>query len=218
MADQEIVQKMEQVDQPIVEAPTADYAKEETIVKGERDANGIKIGAWESDFFSCFDHLVPNCLMSWICPWIAMAQIVARLGLYPYSKALLFFLGVFAVVVLLQMIGVILLSGGTSVSWHVNPDGTWEWKSHGVTGYAVFNYLSAAICLVYLFVLIQIRGKVRTRFQIPGEVWEDCLLSWCCGCCTIAQIATHIKSYNPGQCDFAAVDSLPPYLPNDQVA
>ncbi|KAG6619549.1 PLAC8 family protein [Phytophthora cinnamomi] len=56
------------------------------------------------------------------------------------------------------------------------------------------------------------RLKTRERFQIPGSCCEDYLAACCCGCCTLAQIATHIKSYKPGSCAFGPQDTLPAYI------
>jgi Cys-rich protein (TIGR01571 family) len=55
------------------------------------------------------------------------------------------------------------------------------------------------------------RKGVRERFQIPGGVCGDCLASCCCGCCALAQMATHIKSYKAGSCTFGPQDTLSPY-------
>ncbi|ETI53511.1 hypothetical protein L917_03332 [Phytophthora nicotianae] len=65
---------------------------------------------------------------------------------------------------------------------------------------------------VILFIWIwKARALTRERFQIPGGCCRDCCASLFCPCCTLAQIATHIKSYQPGSCDFGPPDTLPPY-------
>ncbi|GMF24995.1 unnamed protein product [Phytophthora lilii] len=65
---------------------------------------------------------------------------------------------------------------------------------------------------VALFVWIwQVRQHTRERFKIPGGCCEDYCASFWFPCCTLAQIATHIKSYKPGDCDFGPQDTLPPY-------
>ncbi|KAG6619535.1 PLAC8 family protein [Phytophthora cinnamomi] len=55
------------------------------------------------------------------------------------------------------------------------------------------------------------RKETRARYQIPGGCCGDCMASFCCGCCAMAQVATHIKSYKPGSCDFGPQDTLPAY-------
>ncbi|KAG1707855.1 hypothetical protein DVH05_024506 [Phytophthora capsici] len=57
----------------------------------------------------------------------------------------------------------------------------------------------------------QARSLTRERFQIPGSCCGDYWAACCCGCCALAQVATHIKSYKPGSCDFLAQDTLPAY-------
>ncbi|CAI5711910.1 unnamed protein product [Peronospora destructor] len=67
---------------------------------------------------------------------------------------------------------------------------------------------------VHLILFIWIwkaRSLTRERFHIPGGRCRDCCASLFCPCCTLAQIATHIKSYQPGSCDFGPPDTLPPY-------
>ncbi|RLN96882.1 hypothetical protein BBJ28_00024522 [Nothophytophthora sp. Chile5] len=58
----------------------------------------------------------------------------------------------------------------------------------------------------------QARAVTRKRFQLPGDCCGDCCAALCCPCCTTAQVATHIKSYKPGSCDFGPVDTLPAYV------
>jgi Cys-rich protein (TIGR01571 family) len=65
--------------------------------------------------------------------------------------------------------------------------------------------------IVGVIFLWQARTKARERFQIPGSCCGDyCAACWC-GCCAMAQLATHIKSYKPGSCDFEAQSTLPAY-------
>ncbi|KAJ0411838.1 hypothetical protein ATCC90586_002991 [Pythium insidiosum] len=59
----------------------------------------------------------------------------------------------------------------------------------------------------------RVRAKIRDRFQIPGSCMGDCFTSMCCTCCALAQMATHVKSYKPGSCDFGPPDTLPAYQP-----
>ncbi|EEY54307.1 PLAC8 family protein [Phytophthora infestans T30-4] len=65
-----------------------------------------------------------------------------------------------------------------------------------------------AIFFAYIW---HLRQTTRRLFQIPGGPCGDCWSSFCCSCCTMAQIATHIKSYKPGDCSFGPLDVLPPY-------
>jgi len=73
------------------------------------------------------------------------------------------------------------------------------WHCLGVCSGAVF--FSCCVC--------NLRGQVRAKYQIPGGCCGDCLAACCCPCCTVAQMATHVKSYKPGNCSFGAPDTLP---------
>ncbi|KAE8900539.1 hypothetical protein PF005_g15489 [Phytophthora fragariae] len=59
--------------------------------------------------------------------------------------------------------------------------------------------------------LCQARTQTRERYQIPGSCCGDYCAACCCGCCAMAQLAAHIKSYQPGTCDFGAQATLPAY-------
>lgn len=53
--------------------------------------NQIKTGHWTTGLFSCFESCVPNCLITWVCLCVSLAQVYARVGLVPYSSALVYF-------------------------------------------------------------------------------------------------------------------------------
>jgi Cys-rich protein (TIGR01571 family) len=79
------------------------------------------------------------------------------------------------------------------------------------TKLSFWAYISMA-CSVLIFVGVwQLRSKVRTTFQLPGNCLTDCCVSFFCSSCAIAQMATHVKSYKKGSCSFGAPDELPPY-------
>ncbi|EGZ04531.1 hypothetical protein PHYSODRAFT_343193 [Phytophthora sojae] len=80
-----------------------------------------------------------------------------------------------------------------------------------ITLVLLFSF-TCGIAHAILFVWIwQLRQLTRERFKIPGGCCEDYCASFWFPCCTLAQIATHIKSYKPGTCDFGPQDTLPPY-------
>eukprot|EP00644_Phytophthora_capsici_P016566 jgi/Phyca11/123878/e_gw1.52.294.1 len=150
--------------------------------KPDRDPSGILLGKWEVNFCGCCTHCVPNCLMAAFCPCISVAQISARLGVTTYTCALF---------------GLVLLFSFTCGLAHVSLF-VWIWQLRTVH--------------VILFIWIwKARSLTRERFQIPGGFCRDCCASLLCPCCTLAQIATHIKSYKPGSCDFGPPDTLPAY-------
>ncbi|EQC24785.1 hypothetical protein SDRG_17325 [Saprolegnia diclina VS20] len=148
------------------------------------DAAGLTLGKWEAGIFSCFDALVPNCLMATCCPCVSLAQTTHRLGLYSYRRVLMAYGGLWICMMLCSV-----LAGVSSL----------------------FSIVQLALYVVAFVYLFQIRTKVRTLLQIPGTQAEDCLYSFFCGCCSLAQMATQAKSYDVGQCSFGAKDTLPAY-------
>lgn len=183
-------------------------------------AQQVRVGDWEAPLWGCFTHIVPNCFMVTFLPCVSIAQISSRLGILSYGATLVTFLGVFAVQ--------FAMSG---LMWHESQtyknstdvddafDNTWWYRSsdgYG-TAYHIYNMvLIAAQVVVFLYVR-NLRGKVRERFEIPGNDWKDISVSICCTWCTIAQLATHVKSYSPRSCTFGPPDTLPAF-PDDTAA
>lgn len=172
---------------------------------------GIKVGEWDAGLCDCFNSLVPNCLMVTFCMCVPMAQISHRLGLAQFQTALI----AFGVLVGIEYI-VQILSQNVGYS----ATATYYTDSFGITRVKVSSnntvmYLLSLVNFIVFVVLVvavmHIRRTTRERFQIGGSSLEDCLYSFFCGCCTIAQVATHIKSYTPGQCDIACPETLPAY-------
>lgn len=72
--------------------------------------------------------------------------------------------------------------------------------------------LAGVVRSIAVLVVWYLRRMTRHRFKIQIGCCSDCVAVCCCSCCAIAQIATHVKSYKPGHCDFTfSVDTLPPY-------
>ncbi|RLN46102.1 hypothetical protein BBJ29_009673 [Phytophthora kernoviae] len=89
-------------------------------------------------------------------------------------------------------------------------------SSYGFTlvTFILLLVLSAFVGIGYLILAIwicQTRGKMRERFQITGSWFGDYCAACCCTCCVLAQMATHVKSYKPGSCEFGPQDTLPAY-------
>ncbi|GLE00825.1 hypothetical protein PINS_up009622 [Pythium insidiosum] len=210
------------------QAPASSTTTESAAV--DRDASGIRRGAWEVGFCDCFTHLVPNCWMTWCCPFVSVAQISARVGLFKYSHVLLTLLGLYVMAFAMGTLSFVLLFDSLQdmnnslgddrrVVLGNNPQHVTDElvDKHGtqlVAGAAMAMWarlLSTAAGVVYLLMIWQLRSKIRDRFAIPGSCCADFCASCCCSCCTIAQMATHVKSYTPRSCDFGPPDTLPAY-------
>ncbi|CAI5720552.1 unnamed protein product [Hyaloperonospora brassicae] len=173
--------------------------------------DGVPTGAWAAGLFDCFDSLVPNCCMVTLCPCVALAQLSARLGVAPYR------------VVLSLLLFVTLVEGAMFALIWTTPDGHDHengqpkdlYDSSDDSQNKVVNVTFVIITLIVQLLLSvflwHLRVKTRTRFELPGTVWTDLLSSWFCSCCTLAQLRTHVRSYEPGSCDFRAPDVLQAY-------
>lgn len=149
---------------------------------------------------------MPNCFMVTLCPCVALAQLSTRLGVASYRLVL----GLLLLVTALEITSFALV-------WTMSDDDDdssdgsyyfYGWEHSGHSGNAVANGTFAVLTLLVqmlLFVYIwQLRVKTRTRFQLPGNAATDCLSSWFCSCCTVAQLRTHLRCYQPGDCSFGA--------------
>ncbi|KAG7388187.1 hypothetical protein PHYPSEUDO_012989 [Phytophthora pseudosyringae] len=174
---------------------------------------GIATGYWTTTLFACFNHLVPNALMATLCPCVSLAQITSRLGVVPYSTALLLFTMLCSVelaavaLTIQQLISVTVL--GHNKSYHY-------FHAHRLVEDrpAINPMFVTVIALTHATVsaaLWTLRKRIRSQFQIPGSNANDCVSVTCCPCFSTAQMATHIKSYQPRACTFGPVDTLPRY-------
>ncbi|KAF0693041.1 Aste57867_15936 [Aphanomyces stellatus] len=146
-------------DKVVVTAPVVDT--------NDADASSsLIVGQWKSGIFACMDHIVPNCLVSILCPCVALGQLAARLGLG-------------------DCVVVSLVSGVLYC----------------------FSFGALVICTgVWLF-----RTRLRLLCHIPGSVVDDCVAAFCCHCCVLAQMASHVGTYTPGHCTLAPKRTLPGY-------
>ncbi|GLE00854.1 hypothetical protein PINS_up009651 [Pythium insidiosum] len=125
--------------------------------------------------------------MATLLPCVAVAQVSHRVNIFPFSHVLIAYVVIWAVSNVFSSLLITVL-----------PD----WLVHVVT--------------IALFVLAvgfpwYLRTSIRKRFQLPGSLVEDVFVSLCCCCCSVAQMATHVKSYKPGSCDFGPPDTLPAF-------
>jgi Cys-rich protein (TIGR01571 family) len=120
--------------------------------------------------------------MSCFCPAVSVAQIAARMGLMEFYHVL----GAFAGLYFLAFLTVVAESNFLAMSF---------WLAT----------IAATLCL------LRLRSRLRIIFSIPGSTLEDAFFAVCCGCCSIAQMATHVESYEPGKLAFAPRETLPGY-------
>ncbi|KAI9990594.1 hypothetical protein PInf_018198 [Phytophthora infestans] len=146
------------------------------------DANGIMTGRWKTGLFGFTDSIVPNGVMSCCCPGLVVAQISARLGLMPFYHVL----GFFGCLYVLHLIALL-------------------------THSCFFDFLSWLCAVISALCVMRLRWQIRTLFSIPGSHAEDAASSFCCGCCSVGQMASQVESYEPGFFNFAPRATLPGY-------
>ncbi|GLE00828.1 hypothetical protein PINS_up009625 [Pythium insidiosum] len=195
-------------EQPAVKAIPVDVEAQ----AGQVTAGGIRVGAWDAEFCGCFNHLVPNCCMVTFLPCVSVAQIAQRISVLSYQTVLIVYFALWGCALFFSSVAW-MAAGDSSVTWTTDSSGRVHVETSG--GYwvsaSVANSISWVLSVAAFIFIWQLRTKVRERFQIPGSCVEDFFLSLCCSCCTVAQMATHVKSYKPGSCDFGPPDTLPAY-------
>jgi Cys-rich protein (TIGR01571 family) len=203
--------------------------------------NIVRVDAWEEGLCGCFSSCV-NCCMAACLPCVSLAQIAQRIGWGKYWHVLLALLGLyFAELFITQLVlsssyhtywfnyqsydyDRYRASSSYSYSWSSpfsdsttdDMDGLYVIFIVSTVAGAVLglcSFLGSLTGLVLIFVTWALRSRVRTLFNIPGSCCGDCFASCCCSCCAVAQMATHVKSYKKGNCDFGPVDTLPAFLP-----
>lgn len=152
---------------------------------GQASRDNIQIGTWSNSLSDCCSSCVPNCLMSTFCPCISVAQIYARMGIISYGVAM----GTAIVVVIVCV--VICAANGEA------------------GGGLVLAFLFGDAMLTPL--VWHLRMQVRGRFKIGSSCCEDWYVASTWNCCAIAQMASHTRSYSPGDCSFRGPSALPPY-------
>lgn len=149
------------------------------------DSNGIVIGRWKTGLFGFTDSIVPNGVMSCCCPGLVVAQISARLGFMPFYYVLSIFGGLYLVALI-------------AVTTHSR----------------FFDFIIWLCVVISALSMMRLRWRIRSLFSIPGSHAEDAAFSFCCGCCSIAQMASHVESYEPGTFSFAPRATLQGYSLN----
>ncbi|KDO19096.1 hypothetical protein SPRG_15575 [Saprolegnia parasitica CBS 223.65] len=168
---------------------------------GAVDMNGLVLGRWKTDIFSCLADLMPNCLMATFCPCISLAQVLHRLGFYSYSSTLIAFGILYTAYLVATMLSSSVHQACVYNGIVVTCTSSWNpWPA-----------VSLLLAGVMRGLLMHIRTRVRGLFQIPGSAAEDCLCAFCCSCCMLAQLATHTDAYTAAQCEFGPKDTLPGY-------
>lgn len=172
----------------------------------------IECGRWTVGICDCCDSCVPNFLMSLCCPCVSMAQVYARLGLLPYKTAL-WRMSLWVIPFAIARLMINSASDTASdYSYSTNTDVYNSAESEPDTAVIKIAYVLLLIGqIAFSLPVFRARGKIRQRFQIPGDTCGDCCISWWCTNCAIAQMATHVHSYRPGDCSFAPPEVLPAY-------
>ncbi|KAG7390756.1 hypothetical protein PHYPSEUDO_006875 [Phytophthora pseudosyringae] len=174
--------------------------------------DGIPTGAWAAGLFDCLENLTPNCFMVTFCPCVALAQLSTRLGVASYKVALSLLLFVTAVeLVMFTLIWATAEDDDDSSDEYYSYNWTHRNGSHDREVDGTFVVITLFMQMLLCAYIWQLRFKTRTRFQLPGNAATDCLSSWFCSCCTVAQLRTHVRSYQPGSCTFGAPDVLQAY-------
>lgn len=172
----------------------------------------IQTGRWAAGLCSCCDSCVPNCMMSWCCPCVALAQIYARIGMMTYKAAL----ALFFVLYVIGLAGNFIPSSSSGQSTKY-----YNYSTHSYVTTAAAAPSSDAAQVAFAIAIVgqlvlraymwRARAAIRKRYNVPGSCCCDCCTIYWCSCCAVAQMATHVKSYVPKTCGFDGPEVLPGY-------
>lgn len=120
--------------------------------------------------------------MSCCCTGLVVAQVASRIGFMKFNHAV----GAFAALYLIAFISAVAESDF----------------------FEFITWLGASIALICC---TRLRWRIRALFSIPGSPFEDVAYSLFCGCCSVAQMASHVESYEPGVFAFTPRATLEGY-------
>jgi len=147
----------------------------------------VPVGAWRDGPFDCFNDIQP--MFFWACCLapMALAQILTRLklnilgqpqqqpndGLDTYTiMAIILFAIYFFLFIFLVIVAVV-----------------------PTVGLALF-WMFLFVWQVYLIAFgTMTRTYMREKFQIPGDCFADCCLTYWCGCCSLLQMHRHTHDH-----------------------
>lgn len=148
-----------------------------------------EIGHWSTELFACHRNVFPSCLLALFCPILLLGKLADRLRELgdPNASAFTYraldipqlgrqindfdpFYSIITAYFFILFVGTIVLGPNN----------------------AIF-----AIQLLLMAISFYLRKFIRRRFNIPGEAWIDCVVSWfeCLRPCSIAQMARHMFNY-----------------------
>ncbi|KAF0684623.1 Aste57867_23427 [Aphanomyces stellatus] len=193
------------------------------------DANGLIVGYWKVGVCDFYTDWFPNCVMSFLCPCVALAQVTHRIAIAHFFTMLLLH-GVL-------MSGAYVCSGlrwresiqynhflNTKLAW-VDERDTLSMEDTVAAALSILdaNAAAAGRSTTYAAVLAAfavasglvvwyVRAIVRQSFRIPGTIVEDVAFSFVCPWCAIAQMATQTDTYEDKTWRFRPRDTLPGYV------
>ncbi|CAK4075808.1 unnamed protein product [Aphanomyces euteiches] len=176
------------------------------VATPQADPNGILEGQWKAGICDCCSDLVPNCCMAYWCPCVSLGQTMARVEASGTTYMVIYGL------LYLVYLGMSFSSAAEGNGWFSRNDYYNRYNYHE-SHFTWKSYVQCTAFVISTIVLMAARSSVRSRFNIAGDGCTDCICSCCCSCCVIAQMATHVEAYTPGQCDFGFKDTLPAYQP-----
>lgn len=165
---------------------------------------GFAMGKWDAGLCVSCSSLVPNCLMSFCCLCVTLAQIGHRLNVAPSLAILLLTLPAIGFKYL-----AVVLALYYQIRYWASDNDFYYYRLHALlVDFRVFSVVFDVCICIFVW---RLRHLTRERFRIPGSYVKDCVASFCCSCCVAAQIAIHTKTYQPHTCSFGTPDALPGY-------
>jgi Cys-rich protein (TIGR01571 family) len=153
------------------------------------DANGqpyvpLITGQFSSGECDCLGH-PKSCLMACCCDCFTFAGIVTRAQIPALcNKSMSFNTCICVWITLVFLMGV----SGTAKIQFASSEDLWV-RTEGVRITEAIEFCCGALILYFVF---DLRRKFRAKFSIPGSDPADCVWSWCCSCCVLAQMDRHL--------------------------
>lgn len=112
------------------------------------------------------------------------------------NKAYTYYLVPLVLLIILQIASTIYLRSSVYILYDANGNAYIQYDEGFSPGLYNAMYYMGIACAIWLFLVVFFfRQKIRAQYGMQPKDCEDCLVSYCCQCCVLAQHDRHTKEF-----------------------
>lgn len=196
-----------------MEAPSPSKTPIQTENPYAAQVEHTDVGVWRVGLCGGCCEDCCSCVIPWLAPCIGITEAARAVTDRSSASALGVFFGILVLGIYIS--DAILGARKSETSYEY--ESRYDYWTHSYHYYGVevktkvvpytLAIIVSACCVVYWIGLLVFRGFFRGKLQLPGNCCYDCLATFFCSCCVVAQMRTHVKRGELSQ----DVDILPAY-------